>query len=126
MGNVIDQEALTNVIRAIPRGKVTTYGLLAAALGAGSWDQIAWLGHSVCQETAALLLAGGATTDAVLPCWRIVGELPSGQLSPTTDPLVPADPLYRVVIQPLLDDGIAIAPPTYEIPRGYLHYPGHP
>ncbi len=123
MADAIDQAALVQLVRSIPRGKVTTYELLASALGAPR-DQIAELLHAACRETVTLLMRGAPIHDTVLPCWRIIDERQNGILSPTEDPLAPEDPLYRIVIQPLLDEGIPVAPPTYEILPEYLHRPG--
>ena len=66
MADAIDQAALVQLVRSIPRGKVTTYELLASALGAPR-DQIAELLHAACRETVTLLMRGAPIHDTVLP-----------------------------------------------------------
>lgn len=128
MTKPINLTALTELVRSIPRGHVTTYSRLARALGVdpNARQEIAAQLHPACRETVVVLARGAAASDALLPCWRIVDESPTGVFSPIAengDAIAPNDPFYRIIIQPLLDEGIPMNPPAYRIPIEYVYDP---
>jgi methylated-DNA-protein-cysteine methyltransferase-like protein len=55
------------IVKSVPRGKVTTYGEIAAKLGAPKWSrQVGWALHQ--------------NTDSKTPCHRVVDR--TGRLAP--------------------------------------------
>lgn len=109
---------LTRLIRSIPSGHVVTYGELGRMLdGRLSLDEVAVLTQGVCHETVMARLADPAPNSSVLPCWRVISDAPANQwnLSEAASS-GPDDPMYRLVILPLVEEGLALHPPHYRIP----------
>lgn len=128
MTPTIDSESLRTLVAALPRGRVTTYALLSDALGLelSDRDAVGRSLHPLCRETVMVLARGGAADARLLPCWRIVHEWESGVLSPLAGPsdhIAEGEPFYRIVIQPLLDDGLDVKPPLYAIDPSRLVHP---
>lgn len=123
MTNPFESELLA-MVRHLPRGRVTTYGELARALDPRltGHDVAEWLLGS-CQGTVLHLLGQNHNaSDPVLPCWRILEDAPPERLSPIEGRTMETDdPMYRLLIQPLLEDGIPLEPPEYRIPPEYLY-----
>ena len=119
-------EQLVRLIRSIPPGRVVTYGDLARMLddrlGAEDVGKLMW---DVCSSTTRELLDQNFTGKPMLPCWRVISDAPLDKLSPIEnfmrgDPL--DETLYRLVVLPLIQEGMELAPPRYRIPAQYLFH----
>lgn len=120
--NPFESELLA-IVRHIPRGRVTTYREIAQAIDPRltRHDVAEWLMAS-CQETTRLLLRSGHTAPkAALPCWRILDDAAPNRLSAISgQTMETSDPMYPLLVRPLLEDGIPMEPPAYRIPAEYL------
>lgn len=128
MASPIDSEQLIAWVQSVPKGRITTYRLLAQAMGLPPHDgeEVARALQPLCRETVVVLARGGGPDDRLVPCWRIVQEWPDGTLSPLagpTDHLEPGDPFFGILIQPLRDEGIPLSDPDYRVDRRYLFDP---
>lgn len=122
----INPDRVVEAVRAIPPGKVTTYQLLARALGAdpSSRNAIDLALQPFCRETVWALLLNKAGGEDLVPCWRVVEQSSNGKFRPAVDITGEVDQAtYRMAIQPLLDDGVPISPPDYWIAPEYVYQP---
>ncbi len=115
-------EQLIRLLRSIPRGRVVTHRELGRMLDPRLREsEIAMLMQGICGTTIRHLIERSAEDPAGdvpdLPCWRVVDEevFHNGGMSA---PVGGKDsPIYRLIIRPLIEDGIPLTPPLYRIPE---------